>query len=358
MSHKKLQAGKDSLLYGGYEIYANGQSYKAETAGSESFKPTQAYNPTLNFAPLHKTQNKTLDNIDERTQGRAHYNLAGNDGYMDKIAPFPLEKIKELDNDMEYKLNFLKQHNQRLIEGYSRLAQFTGSNEEYYSGEWIQAVYNADYRTYKDNYYDYVESKGFINQVRTYNQALRFKGEFYSRSSEERKWIKVSKKVDVPNIDVNEPNIDETPADPIAVYEDCIRNFFYEERRELGDMEEWIEQNGELDKSKAEWKQSERKMLESLSLDKYWEYLLALKAIDDNTIGDWVGKAIEAGYLESVVHQYFIAQGEMLESSDYTQQEQDKFILKPRLIYKVNEYWGNQPHILCQIGRASCRERV
>lgn len=334
MSHKKLQAGKDSMLYGGYEIYANGQSYQAETAGSESFKPTQAYNPTQNFAPLHKTQNKTLDNIDERTQGRAHYNLAGNDGYMDKIAPFPLEKIKELDNDMEYKLNFLKQHNQRLIEGYSRLAQFTGSNEEYYSGEWIQAVYNADYRTYKDNYYDYVESKDFINQVRTYNQALRFKGEFYSRSVDERKWIKVSKKVDVPNIDVNEPSIDETPADPIAVYEDCIRNFFYEERRELGDMEEWIEQNGEFDKSKAEWRQSERKMLESLSLDKYWEYLLALKAIDDNTIGDWVGKAIEAGYLESVVHQYFMAKSEKLEVSDYTQQEQERFeIGDVKLVY-------------------------
>lgn len=86
----------------------------------------------------------------------------------------------------------------------------------------------------------------------------------------------------MPNIDVNEPSIEQTPSDPIAVYEDCIRNFFYEERQELGDMEEWIEQNGEFDKSKAEWKQSERKMLESLSLDKYWEYLLALKAIDDN----------------------------------------------------------------------------
>ena len=109
---------------------------------------------------------------------------------MDKLALFPLEKIKELDNDMEYKLNFLKQHNQRLIEGYSHLAQFTGSNEEYYSGEWIQAVYNANYRTYCD----YVESKDFINQVRTYNQTLRFKGEFYSRSVDERKWIKVSKK--------------------------------------------------------------------------------------------------------------------------------------------------------------------
>ncbi|WP_231900409.1 hypothetical protein [Helicobacter cinaedi] len=154
----------------------------------------------------------------------------------------------------------------------------------------------------------------------------------------------------MPNIDVNEPSIEQTPSDPIAVYEDCIRNFFYEERQELGDMEEWIEQNGEFDKSKAEWKQSERKMLESLSLDKYWEYLLALKAIDDNKIGDWVGKAIEAGFLESVVHQYFIAQGEMLEVSDYTEQEQDKFILRPRLIYKYVDYWGRQPHILWPYG--------
>ena len=46
----------------------------------------------------------------------------------------------------------------------------------------------------------------------------------------------------MPNIDVNEPSIEQTPRDPIAVYEDCIRNFFYEERQELGDMEEWIEQ--------------------------------------------------------------------------------------------------------------------
>ncbi|BAM33082.1 hypothetical protein HW260_01120 [Helicobacter cinaedi] len=46
----------------------------------------------------------------------------------------------------------------------------------------------------------------------------------------------------MPNIDVNEPSIEQTPSDPIAVYEDCIRNFFYEERQELGDMEEWIEQ--------------------------------------------------------------------------------------------------------------------
>ncbi len=352
MSHKKLQAGQDSMLYGGYNIYANGDSYKAQTAGSESFKPTQAYNPTHNFAPLHKTQNKTLDNIDERTQGRAHYNLAGNDGYMDKLAPFPLEKIKELDNDMEYKLNFLKQHNQRLLEGYSQLATFTGSNDDYHAGEWIQAVYNADYRHYKDNYFDYIESKDFINQVRTYNQALRFKGEFYSRSVDERKWIKVSKKVDVPNIDVNEPSIDETPADPIAIYEDCIRNFFYEERREKGDMEEWVEKNGELDKSKAEWKQSESKLLKSLDMQKYWEYLLALKAIDDNNVSDWVGKAIEAGYLESVVHQYFIAKSEKLEVSDYTQQEQDYFVLRPRIVYRIDNTWSawNAPHILCPYG--------
>lgn len=355
MRHKKLQAGKDSLLYGGYEIYANGQSYQAETPGSESFKPTHAYNPTHNFAPLHKTQNKTLDNIDERTQGRAHYNLAGNDGYMDKIAPFPLEKIKELDNDMEYKLNFLKQHNQRLIEGYSRLAQFTGSNEEYYSGEWIQAVYNADYRTYKDNYYDYVESKDFINQVRTYNQALRFKGEFFSRSVDERKWIKVSKKVNVSNINVNGFSID-TPADSIAVYEDCIKNVFYEERIKLGDMEEWVEQNGEFDKSKSDWKEAERRFLESLSLQRYWEYLLALKAIDDsqNEVGDWVEKAIQAGHLESVVHQYFIAQGEMLESSDYTQQEQERFkIRNPYFFYKDlgDDYTPkNKPHIFVPYG--------
>ncbi|STP08592.1 hypothetical protein [Helicobacter cinaedi] len=119
-------------------------------------------------------------------------------------------------------------------------------------------------------------------------------------------------------------------------------------------MEEWIEQNGEFDKSKAEWKQSERKMLESLSLDKYWEYLLALKAIDDNTIGDWVGKAIEAGYLESVVHQYFMAKSEKLEVSDYTQQEQERFeIRNPYFFYKDlgNHYTlKNKPHIFVPYG--------
>lgn len=347
MTHKKLQAGNDMFVYAGYAIYANGEIYKALTAGSESFKPTQAYNPTHNIAPLNKIENS---DIDERTQGRSHYTLAGNDGYMDKLAFFPLEKIKELDNDIEYKQNFLKQHNQRLIEGYSHLASFLGSNEKYHSGEWMQAVYNADYRTYKDIYYDYVESKDFLNNMRAYNKALRFKGEFFSRSNNERKYIKISKKVDAPNITVSQSSVEQSPNDPIAIYEDLILQYFYEKRIKIGDLEEWLEENGEIDKTKSEWKQSQGEMLESISLEKYWNYLLALKAIDNNKVGDYVGKAIEEGYLESIVHNYFIAKNKMLKMSDYTLEEQDRFQIRPYIKNPSNIFvpYGIFSKIFCE----------
>ena len=270
MQTKKLSAGAMNI-YGGLEPYANGKIYTAQSAGSESFCPTKAYNPSQGFARGFDTYNQKLAQNDEHTQGRAQYTLAGNEGYSEQInKDIPLSHIKELENDFAYKLNYLKQHNQRLLLGYGELGAYLGSDENIKANVWLQNVYNADYRGYKDVYYDYVESKSFISEMRSYNKAVRFKGEFFSRSNDERKWQTIAQSVKNPSYSYTPPSQEEiSPSDPISSYKDFVRQGFYSRAMSEGWLEEYFSTHDELLEGSKEWLESEKAMLESLRVEEY-----------------------------------------------------------------------------------------
>lgn len=204
-SSKNLSAGGHAI-FSGFDNYANGALYKANMPGSNNFYPTQANNPSKNITPeiaKNAQINNNLKEIDEITQGRSHYDLAGNEGYKNKAAPnLKLENIKELKNDIEYKQNALKQHNQRLLDGFSELALYISSgnekenNQKFKANEWLQAWYNKNYTTYKNEYFTYIQSKDFINELGTYNAALRFKGAFFSRVNTQREFKRYERKLE------------------------------------------------------------------------------------------------------------------------------------------------------------------
>lgn len=196
--HKKY-AGTHSKIHNAYRIYANGDIFTSQSAGSETFTPTRAFNPTEHFrtqkpeiyTSLPQSQ-KSYKNTDEIVQNKGHYHLSGNDGYGEEISPnIPRENIKNLENDSEYKLNFFTNHNQRLQRGYAALAPWlldewenmTKRDKNYTAQEWLQAVYDADMGFYKNLYYTYLESKDFLNKLRHYNQAIRANFDYYKRKN-------------------------------------------------------------------------------------------------------------------------------------------------------------------------------
>lgn len=231
LRNKNLSAGelarKDS-----YANFANGSNYLGGSAGSESFSPTLVYNPSThilaqNGGEVGKAIIKAdYATTDERTQGRAQYNLAGNDGYMQQNFPnLQLARIDNLKPDFEYKLNAYKNKQEDLLRYYSELSKWLSSDEDNNAAEWIQAVFDDDVGFYRDVLYDYIESKSFINELRSYPSATRFKGEFFSRVNATREAKKESISVEnipqtPPAIEVEEDNPDtKETLDFLSAYE-------------------------------------------------------------------------------------------------------------------------------------------
>lgn len=183
--HKKY-SGQEGKIFNAYRAYANGDIYKSEAAGSESFIATRAFNPTAHI--INQAQKPPF--IDEQIQNRAHYTLAGNTGAFEKNCPnIPLKRIEPLNPDSVYKLNFFTLQNQRLQRGYSELAPYLSDEDSRLVSNpasaraYIQALYDEDIAFFADNYYDYLESKDFLNKLKNYNNALRADFNYYHRKS-------------------------------------------------------------------------------------------------------------------------------------------------------------------------------
>ncbi len=182
IEHKKY-SGNSNLIFNAYRIYANGDIYKSQSAGSETSAVTQAYNPGA-----HLTNTAKNPFIDEQIQNRAHYTLAGNAGVFEKIChDIPLKKIEPLKNDIEYKLNSFTLQNQRLQRGYAELAQFISDEDGRVAknprsaSEYLQALYENDLTFYANNYFTYVQSKDFLGRLKNYNYALKADFDYFTR---------------------------------------------------------------------------------------------------------------------------------------------------------------------------------
>lgn len=340
MQSKKLKSGKSLLIYAGKEQFAQGSIYTSKTAGSDSFLPTQAYNPTQSFATSAQNtpnaQNKEkLISVDERTQGRAQYTLGGNEGYNEKNAPFPLSSIdKHPPNHIDYKQNGLKQHNQRLLKGYGELAMFVGSNDEYKASEWLQAVYNADFREYKDDFYNYVESNDFIEQMQSYSKALRFKGDFFSRYNAEKDWHKQQKEVQMQTLDATRPSIEQKEPNPIENYKDHIRKTFFDKLNAEGKAEEFFTQNEDLQEDSKEWLEAEIEFLTSVNTEKWIQLNDMEYNMERGIMADNASDIYQSAINELILRDYLKAIGASVSLGDYTKQQREYFRIE---CYKIDD---------------------
>ncbi|TLD79831.1 hypothetical protein LS68_009160 [Helicobacter sp. MIT 05-5293] len=185
LRHKKY-IGESAKLFSGIRIYASGDIYMSEAAGSESFCPTQSFTPYKHFLPKDAKEPQE-EGIDEQIQNRAHYTEAGNKGY--NANPYiPQAQIKKLDHDSAFKKNYFTLHNQRLQRGYAKLCAFIIDEYEpyvkrtaYSASEWIQAVYDNDIDFYKNVLYTYLQSKDMLYKLERYNYALRADFDYFNR---------------------------------------------------------------------------------------------------------------------------------------------------------------------------------
>lgn len=185
MESKDLDAG-DLLIWKGTDAFAGGDIYMAQSPGSNnSYTPSLAYNPSSRFTGMANKDNYSL--AGDYTQGRNHYKMAGNEGYFKQIAPkLQLAKINDLNPDYEYKLNSYKNHTERILRGYSALAEYIGTDDDNDSTTWINSWYEYENENYKNIYYTYTQSKDVLDKINYYPKALRADLDFYSQWQEER----------------------------------------------------------------------------------------------------------------------------------------------------------------------------
>ncbi|WP_407379487.1 hypothetical protein [Helicobacter sp.] len=111
----------DFLIFAPYEICATGSVYKAGCAGSESFNPTKAYDPTQGLRGDFATSP-----IDDTLQNRAHKSLAGNASYDAHANPLPIPKAKaqlDFSQNQQGIKSSIKSANEDINEGYMKLSK-------------------------------------------------------------------------------------------------------------------------------------------------------------------------------------------------------------------------------------------
>lgn len=224
---KALQEGALEI-YQGYSNYANGFRYKNYSAGSETYQPSQPYTPShLQTKPPESQPSQNLKQLDEQTQGRAHYDLAGNEGFMQKISPnTPLAQAKEPENDIAYRQNTLNNNSQDLRKVLSELAIYLGSTEQYSTADYLQAIYDFNFSLKEEQYHTYAQSKDFLAQSRRYNHALRANDLAYSKILAKRAAHKDSQALKNPysSLELNQPtNQNPTPQPPSKIQENIIK---------------------------------------------------------------------------------------------------------------------------------------
>lgn len=125
MQNKRLQSDvlSSNIIFSKYDIYATNRIYTQGRAGDlNSFNPVRAYD--ANKGILGQNVKDELDKVADFTQGRAHTELAGNEGFAQSMigANFGLEKAR-LDYEM-FKNNAQNVLNDRLYklnEGFAEL---------------------------------------------------------------------------------------------------------------------------------------------------------------------------------------------------------------------------------------------
>lgn len=344
---KALQEGALEI-YQGYSNYANGFRYKNYSAGSETYQPSQPYTPShLQTKPEPSQQDQNLKQLDEQTQGRAHYDLAGNEGFMQKISPqTPLAQAKEPENDLAYRQNTLNNNSQDLRKVLSELAIYLGSTEQYSSSDYLQAVYDFNFSLKEEQFHTYAQSKDFLAQSRRYNHALRANDLAYSKILAKKAAHKDSQALENPYSSLHPQTPTDqnpTPQPPSKIQENIIKLELESSLRAQGLDDEQVsqlvwgsEQESEQQQATREraYKQAKIKHLKALDSTKASKAIKAYDllinyatyiAMNDRTYKKNIATKLQnlytQGYNEFLAHQVLAEQGETLHASDFNTRE-------------------------------------
>lgn len=344
---KALQEGALEI-YQGYSNYANGFRYKNYSAGSETYQPSQPYTPShLQTKPQESQPSQNLKQLDEHTQGRAHYDLAGNEGFMQKISPnTPLAQAKEPENDLAYRQNTLNNNSQDLRKVLSELAIYLGSTEQYSVADYLQAIYDFNFSLKEEQFHTYAQSKDFLAQSRRYNHALRANDLAYSKILAKKAAHKDTQALENPysSLELNQPtDQNPTPQPPSKIQENIIKLELESHLKAQGLDDEQVSQlvwgseseSGEQATAREQaYKQAKIKHLKALDPTKASK---AIKAYDllinyvtyitmnDQTYKKNIGIKLQnlytQGYNEFLAHQVLAEQGITLHASDFNARE-------------------------------------
>lgn len=376
---KALQEGALEI-YQGYSNYANGFRYKNYSAGSETYQPSQPYTPShLQTKPKESAETQNLKQLDEQTQGRAHYDLAGNEGFMQKISPHtPLAQAKEPENDLAYRQNTLNNNSQDLRKVLSELAIYLGSTEQYSSSDYLQAVYDFNFNLKEEQFHTYAQSRDFLAQNRRYNHALRASELAYSKHLAKKAAQKSKQALENPyhTLEPQPPSDqDPTPQPPSKIQENIIKLELESSLKAQGLDDEQVsqlvwgsEQESEQQQAAREqaYKQAKIKHLKALDSTKATKAIKAYDllinyatyiAMNDRTYKKNIATKLQnlytQGYNEFLAHQVLAEQGITLHASDFNarevwQQMKESLCGSDVFVYKNGEM--KREHLACNAG--------
>lgn len=175
---EKAKFAKDQLthwlIYCPYEIFADGNIYKAQSAGSESYSPSIAYDTSKGILGEYH-----INPIDEKLNNRGHYEQGGNEGYFAKVfsTQIPLSKFDlSLEARQDTLENNMKRANERIAEGFNKL------NELYFNilGT-AQSIYERIFREQVEIFYGKMITNDFLEKTKNYQKAKRANFNFLLR---------------------------------------------------------------------------------------------------------------------------------------------------------------------------------
>lgn len=154
------------ILYGGYEIYANGSIYKKNAAGSESVSPSQAFDTSKGL----RGDVKTID-IDEKISSRVGANQGGGEKYMQKTLDTytPLKAFNHsIEARLDYYQNRLKIRTNQINEGFTKLFELN-----FNSLGTGKAIYERQLEKLTLHIKKAMISSDFLDKMKNYNRDLR-----------------------------------------------------------------------------------------------------------------------------------------------------------------------------------------
>lgn len=156
----------DILIYQPYAMFANGSIYNDGLAGSESYSPSIAYDPTKGILGTYKK-----DPIDDFILNADSKLQAGGSGFITNVLnpPIPLAKFElPHQSQQEILMDNMKQANKRITQGFLKLNELhfnilgTGGN-----------VYNRIKKVQVDKYWRKMLSDDFLEKNKNYSLGLR-----------------------------------------------------------------------------------------------------------------------------------------------------------------------------------------